>query len=43
MDQLGIDNMVVFPTPMLFLGMHPQPEMEVWLARAYNRWLIDSC
>ena len=21
--------------------MHPQPEMEVWLGRAYNRWLID--
>ena len=41
MDSLGVDNMVVFPTPMLFLGMHPQPEMEVWLARAYNRWLID--
>ena len=41
MDSLGIDNMVVFPTPMLFLGMHPQPEMEVWLGSAYNRWLID--
>jgi predicted TIM-barrel fold metal-dependent hydrolase len=41
MDSLGIDNMVVFPTPMLFLGMHPQPEMEVWLGNAYNRWLID--
>jgi predicted TIM-barrel fold metal-dependent hydrolase len=41
MDSLGIDNMVVFPTPMLFLGMHPQPEMEVWLSRAYNRWTID--
>ena len=28
-------------TPMLLcLGMHPQPEMEVWLGRAYNRWLI---
>ena len=26
---------------MLFLGMHPQPEMEVWLGNAYNRWLID--
>jgi predicted TIM-barrel fold metal-dependent hydrolase len=41
MDSLGIDNMVVFPTPMLFLGMHPQPEMEIWLGNAYNRWLID--
>jgi hypothetical protein len=42
MDSLAIDNMVVFPTPMLFLGMHPQPEMEVWLSRAYNRWTIDK-
>ncbi|MBB6309063.1 amidohydrolase family protein [Xanthobacter tagetidis] len=41
MDSLGVDNMVVFPTPMLFLGMHPQPEMEVWLGRAYNRWMAD--
>src|SRR6202008_745503 len=41
MDSLGIDNMVVFPTPMLFLGMHPQIQMEVWLGRAYNRWMID--
>ncbi len=41
MDSLGVDNMVVFPTPMLFLGMHPQAEMEVWLGNAYNRWLID--
>ena len=24
MDSLGIDYMVVFPTPMLVLGMHPQ-------------------
>jgi predicted TIM-barrel fold metal-dependent hydrolase len=42
MDSLGVDNMVVFPTPMLFLGMHPQTEMEVWLGRAYNRWMADK-
>ena len=41
MESLGVDVMVVFPTPMLFLGLHPQPEMEVWLGRAYNRWLIE--
>jgi uncharacterized protein len=41
MEALAIDYMVVFPTPMLFLGMHPQPEMEVWLSRAYNSWMID--
>ena len=42
MDSLGVDYMVLFPTPMLTLGLHPQPEMEVYLGRAYNRWLIDQ-
>ncbi|XSC47484.1 amidohydrolase family protein [Bradyrhizobium sp. RDT10] len=42
MQGLAVDYMVVFPTPMLFLGMHPQPEMEVGLARAYTRWMIDK-
>ena len=42
MDSLGVDNMVVFPTPMLFLGLHPQPEMEVWLSRAYNKWVCEN-
>jgi predicted TIM-barrel fold metal-dependent hydrolase len=41
MDSMGIDYMVVFPTPMLQLGMHPQPEVEVELANAFNRWLIE--
>lgn len=41
MDGLAVDYMVVFPTPMLFLGLHPQPMMEVALARAYTRWTID--
>ncbi len=41
MDSLGVDNMVVFPTPMLFLGMHPQPKWKYGLGGAYNRWLID--
>jgi uncharacterized protein len=42
MNSLGVDYMVVFPTPMLFLGMHPQPEMEVLLSRAYTKWMIDK-
>jgi uncharacterized protein len=42
MESLAIDYMVVFPTSMLFLGMHPQPDMEVWLGGAYNRWLVDK-
>ncbi len=40
-ESFGLDYMVVFPTPMLFLGTHPQPEMEVLLGRAYNRWLEE--
>ncbi|MCZ6876738.1 MAG: amidohydrolase family protein [Acidobacteria bacterium] len=40
-ESLGLDYMVVFPTAMLFLGVHPQPEMEVLLGRAYNRWLAE--
>ena len=42
MDGLCVDYMVVFPTPMLFLGMHPQTEMEIQLGRAYNRWVADT-
>ena len=42
MDSMGIDYMVVFPTPMLQLGMHPQPEIEVTLGKAFNRWLTET-
>jgi predicted TIM-barrel fold metal-dependent hydrolase len=41
MDAMGLDYQVVFPTPMLVLGMHPQVEMEVALGQAFNRWLIE--
>ncbi|MDA1327240.1 MAG: amidohydrolase family protein [Proteobacteria bacterium] len=41
-ESMGIDYTVIFPTPMLFLGIHPQVEMEVALGRAYNRWLCDE-
>ena len=41
MDAMGIDYQVVFPTPMLVLGMHPQEEIEAAVGRAYNRWLIE--
>ena len=40
MDQMAIDYSILFPTPMLTLAAHPQPEVEVELARAYNRWLV---
>ncbi len=42
MDSFQLDYMVLFPTPMLFLGMHPQPYMEVVLCNAYNRWLTEE-
>ena len=42
MDSMGIDYMVVFPTPMLQLGMHPQPEVEIELSHAYNRWMTEK-
>ena len=42
MDAMGIDVAVMFPTPMLQLGLHPQVEVEVALARAYNRWLVET-
>jgi len=41
MDALGLDYQIVFPTPMLLLGMHPQDDIEVALAGAYNKWLIE--
>jgi len=41
MDAMGVDIAVMFPTPMLQLGLHPQVEVEVALARAYNRWFTE--
>jgi predicted TIM-barrel fold metal-dependent hydrolase len=41
MDAMGLDYQVVFPTPMLLLGMHPQDDIEVALGRAYDRWLVE--
>ncbi len=41
MNAMGVDLAVIFPTPMLGLGVHPQVEVEVQLARAYNRWLVE--
>jgi predicted TIM-barrel fold metal-dependent hydrolase len=41
MDALSVDYCCLFPTPMLLLGMHPQVEVEVMMARAYNRWMTE--
>jgi predicted TIM-barrel fold metal-dependent hydrolase len=42
MDAIGIDTLCLFPTPMLALGFTPRVEVEVALARAYNRWLCET-
>jgi len=42
MQMMGIDYQIVFPTPMLNLGMHPQVEIEVAVARAYARWMTET-
>jgi predicted TIM-barrel fold metal-dependent hydrolase len=39
---LGIDYQVVFPTPMLLLGLHPDPQVEKELAWAYSRWFTEE-
>jgi uncharacterized protein len=41
MDSMGIDYAILFPTPMLHLGLHPDRAVEVALARAYAHWLAD--
>lgn len=41
MDAMGTDIACLFPTPMLTLATHPQPQVEVHMARAYNRWLCE--
>lgn len=40
-ESFGIDYQVLFPTPMLALGLHPEPDVEAALARGYNRWLTE--
>jgi len=42
MESIGINYQVVFPTPMLDLGMHPDPRMEVAISWAYSRWLTEE-
>lgn len=42
MQAMSIDYMVLFPTPMLLLGTHPQADVEAALGHAFNRWLIEQ-
>ncbi len=41
MDSMGVDYQVTFPTAMLHLGMNPMEDIEIYLARAYCRWLTE--
>jgi uncharacterized protein len=41
LDSLGIDLQVVFPQPILEIGLHPNPEMATELIMAYNRWFTE--
>lgn len=40
-EAIGIDYQIIFPTPMLQLGMHPDPAVETALAWAYTRWWTE--
>jgi predicted TIM-barrel fold metal-dependent hydrolase len=42
MDALAIDYSIVFPTPMLNLGLNPDLKVRDELTWAFNRWLIED-
>ncbi|GLY70228.1 amidohydrolase family protein [Amycolatopsis taiwanensis] len=42
MDAMSIDIQVVFPQPMLEIGLHPEPAIAVQLMKAYNRWFVEQ-
>ena len=42
MDAMSVDYSCLFPTGMLTVGLHPQPEVEVDLCWAYNRWITEK-
>jgi predicted TIM-barrel fold metal-dependent hydrolase len=41
MDAMSIDVQIVFPQPMLEIGLHPEPGIAVQLMTAYNRWFTE--
>ncbi|WAP53821.1 amidohydrolase family protein [Streptomyces sp. S465] len=42
MDAMSIDIQVVFPQPMLEIGLHPEKGIAVQLMKAYNRWFVEN-
>lgn len=41
-EAMGIDMQVVFPQPMLEMGLHPHPRIATELMNAYNRWFTEQ-
>jgi predicted TIM-barrel fold metal-dependent hydrolase len=41
LESMGIDVQIVFPQPMLEIGLHPNAAVETQLITAYNRWFTD--
>jgi len=42
MDSLGIKMQVIFPQPMLEMGLHPEPDIVTAMTFAYNRWFTRT-
>ena len=42
MNSLGIDYTILFPTPMLNLGLNPDLAVRDELTWAFNRWLVED-
>ena len=42
MNAMGIDYTIMFPTPMLNLGLNPDLNVRDELIWAFNRWLVDD-
>lgn len=41
-NAMSINMQVVFPQPMLEVGLHPNPEVATQLMQAYNRWFTET-
>jgi hypothetical protein len=42
MDSMGIKMQIVFPQPMLEMGLHPAPDIATAMMFAYNRWFTET-
>jgi predicted TIM-barrel fold metal-dependent hydrolase len=42
MDSMGINMQVVFPQPMLEMGLHPEQDIVTAMTFAYNRWFVRT-